>query len=149
MCPSNLAQLIADLRRDEGVRYTPYNDTMGIPTVGVGHNLKANPLPDVWSYPLTDDQVNQLLTQDLQSVFGDLNGNLPWWTDLNDVRQRALCNFVFQLGITKALGFTRSLPLIRQGNYGAAADAMLQSAWASQVPNRAKRITDMIRYGCV
>jgi lysozyme len=36
----NQALLEAELRRDEGVRYTIYADTMGIPTVGVGHNCR-------------------------------------------------------------------------------------------------------------
>jgi lysozyme len=53
----NLQKLIAELRRDEGVRYSPYNDTKGIPTVGVGHNLNAKPLPAGWKYPLNDTQL--------------------------------------------------------------------------------------------
>lgn len=149
MNSQNLASLVAELRRDEGVRYVVYKDTKGIDTTGVGHNLEAKPLPDGWAYPLNDTQVNSLLADDLEDVFHDLDRNLPWWTDLNDVRQRALANFVFQLGITKALGFTQSLPLIRQGKYVDAANNMLLSAWAKQVPNRAKRVTDMIRNGFV
>jgi lysozyme len=143
----NLKTLIAELRRDEGVRYSPYKDTKGVLTVGVGHNLAAHPLPAGWKYPLNDIQVNSLLDDDLESVFHDLDADLPWWTDLSDVRQRALANFVFQLGINKALGFTKSLPLIRQGKYTAAADNMLLSDWAKQTPNRAKRVTQMIRTG--
>jgi lysozyme len=147
MNSQNLATLIAELRRDEAVRYSPYKDTKGILTVGVGHNLVAHPLPAGWKYPLNDIQVNSLLDDDLESVFHDLDGNLPWWTDLSDVRQRALANFVFQLGIIKALGFTKSLPLIRQGKYTAAAENMLLSDWAKQTPLRAKRVTEMIRTG--
>ena len=37
--------LIAELRRDEGVRYSPYKDSKGILTVGVGHNIEASALP--------------------------------------------------------------------------------------------------------
>lgn len=148
MCPSNLALLIAELRIDEGVRYSPYNDTMGIQTVGVGHNLKAKPLPDVvWTYPLTDEQVNSLLSDDLQSVFNDLDRNLPWWTDLNDVRQRVLANMCFNLGITKLLGFRNTLVFMRQGNWDQAANGMLNSAWATQVKGRAQRLADMMRKG--
>ena len=132
MNDDNLQILIAELRRDEGVESSPYKDTKGILTVGVGHNMQASPLPDGWTFPLDDGQIDALLTSDLLGVFDDLDRNLPWWSGLNDVRQRALANFVFQLGITKALGFTKSLPLIRQGKYADAANAMLQSAWASR-----------------
>jgi lysozyme len=147
MNSQNLAQLIAELRRDEGVRYSPYSDTKGIPTVGVGHNLNAKPLPAGWKYPLNDIQVNSLLDDDLEDVFHDLDRNLPWWTDLNDVRQRALANMCFNLGITKLLGFKNTLVFMRQGKYDAAADGMLASAWASQVKGRAQRLADMMRKG--
>ncbi|TCK87374.1 glycoside hydrolase family protein [Paraburkholderia sp. BL9I2N2] len=147
MNPANEAQLIAELRRDEGVRYVPYRDTKDIPTVGVGHNLQASPLPAGWTYPLTDDQVNQLLASDLANVFSDLNRDLPWWTDLNDVRQRVIANLMFNLGSNKLLGFKNTLAAMRQGRYDDAAAGMLNSAWASQVGARAQRLAQMMRTG--
>lgn len=147
MDEDNEAQLVAELRIDEGVRYSPYRDTKGFLTVGVGHNLDAAPLPDDWTYPLTDDLVNVLLASDLQNVFDDLDNVLPWWRDLNDVRQRVICNMCFNLGLTKLLGFTNTLPAMRQGRYADAARGMLNSAWASQVGNRAKRLATMMEKG--
>jgi lysozyme len=147
MNDDNLLVLISELRRDEGVEYKPYKDTKGIDTVGVGHNLQASPLPAGWSYPLTDEQVNVLLTQDIQNVFADLDHNLPWWTDLNDVRQRVLANMAFNLGITKLLGFKNTLAAMRQGKYKDASSGMLNSAWASQVRGRAVRLADMMLRG--
>ncbi|MDE1154422.1 MAG: hypothetical protein PW735_01685 [Acidobacteriaceae bacterium] len=155
MDEDNEALLVAELRIDEGVRYSPYRDTKGIPTVGVGHNLAASPLPDGWSYPLTDDLVNVLLESDLQNVFDDLDGGLPWWRTLNDPRQRVICNMCFNLGLTKLLGFVDTLAAMRQGRYADAATGMLNSAWASQVgirdkngqPGRALRLATMMRDG--
>lgn len=147
MNDDNLLVLIAELRRDEGVEYKPYKDTKGIDTTGVGHNLQASPLPAGWSYPLTDEQVNVLLTQDIQNVFADLDHNLPWWTDLNDVRQRVLANMAFNLGITKLLGFKNTLAAMRQGKYKDASSGMLNSAWAAQVKGRAVRLADMMLRG--
>jgi len=145
--PDNEAQLVVELRRDEGVRYVPYRDTKGIPTVGVGHNLQAAPLPAGWTYPLTDDQVNQLLRIDLTNVFSDLNRDLPWWADLNDVRQRVIANMMFNLGSNRLLGFKNTLAAMRQGRYDDAAAGMLNSAWASQVGARAQRLAQMMRTG--
>lgn len=147
MNPDNEAQLVVELRRDEGVRYVPYADTKDIPTTGVGHNLQASPLPAGWTYPLTDDQVNQLLMSDLANVFSDLNRDLPWWTDLNDVRQRVIANMMFNLGSNKLLGFKNTLAAMRQGRYDDAAAGMLNSAWASQVGARAQRLAQMMRSG--
>lgn len=147
MSPDNIARLVEELRRDEGVRYTPYRDTKDIPTVGVGHNLQASPLPDGWSYPLSDDQVNTLLERDLENVYSDLSRALPWWSDLNDVRQRVICNLCFNLGINKLMGFRNTLVSMRQGAYTDAATGMLNSAWASQVGARAQRLAQMMKTG--
>lgn len=147
MNPDNEAQLVVELRRDEGVRYVPYADTKGIPTTGVGHNLQASPLPAGWTYPLTDDQVNQLLRIDLTNVFSDLNRDLPWWNDLNDVRQRVIANMMFNLGSNRLLGFKNTLAAMRQGRWDDAAAGMLNSAWASQVGARAQRLAQMMRTG--
>ncbi|MEI5996839.1 glycoside hydrolase family protein [Paraburkholderia bengalensis] len=147
MNPDNEAQLIEELRRDEGVRYVPYRDTKGIPTTGVGHNLQASPLPAGWSYPLTDAQVDTLLHADLANVYHDLNTSLPWWADLNDVRQRVICNMCFNLGMSKLTGFKNTLAAMRQGRWTDAAAGMLNSAWASQVGARAQRLAQMMRTG--
>jgi lysozyme len=147
MNSQNRQTLIAELRRDEGVRYVVYKDTKGIDTVGVGHNLQAKPLPAGWKYPLNDVQVNSLLDDDLEDVFHDLDRNLPWWRDLNDVRQRVIANLCFNMGITRLLGFVRALTAARQGKYGASADELLNSTWAGQVKGRATRLADMMRKG--
>lgn len=155
MDQANERQLVVELRCDEGVRYVRYLDTKGIPTTGVGHNLQARPLPVGWTYPLSDAQVDQLLEQDLEAVYVDLDRNLPWWRDLNDVRQRVICNMCFNLGITKLLGFVNTLAAARQGRYADASRGMLNSAWAAQVgiydrngqPGRALRLANMMRDG--
>jgi lysozyme len=147
MDSDNEQLLIAELRRDEGVRYEPYKDTMGIDTVGVGHNMESHPLPADWRFPLTDVQVNWLLAQDLQSVYADLTTNLPWWLYLDDVRQRVLCNMCFNLGINRLLGFRNTLGFVRQGKWTDAAQGMLNSAWATQVGERAQRLAAMMRTG--
>lgn len=38
----NMDQFYLDLERDEGVRIKPYQDTEGIWTWGVGHNLQEH-----------------------------------------------------------------------------------------------------------
>lgn len=136
-----------ELRRDEGVRYSPYLDTVGVQTVGVGHNMEAKPLPTLWSFPLSDSQVDKLLAGDLADVFDDLDRVLPWWRNLTYARQRVLCNMVFNLGIQGLLGFVNTLKFIQNGKYELAANGMLASKWARQVHGRANRLADMMRDG--
>ncbi len=149
MTPANLALLIAELRRDEGVRYVPYLDTATPPneTVGVGFNLNAHPLPVGWTYPLSDAQVDQLLTQTLQETFAGLNASLPWWVSLDVVRQRCVANVAFNIGVAGLLGFHNALFALQRGSYAVAAAGFKASAWYGQVGARAQRICYAIEYG--
>lgn len=137
--------LNAELRRDEGVRYSPYFDTVGVQTVGVGHNLKVKPLPAGWTYPLTDAQVNQLLAEDLKEVFEGLDFDLPWWRTLSYERQRVIANMAFNLGIDGLLGFKNTLAAMEQGRYADAVAGMLKSKWSGQVGERAVRLAHMMQ----
>ena len=139
--------LAKELRRDEGVEYSPYLDTVGVQTIGVGHNMKAKPLPAGWTFPLSDAQVDQLLAEDLHEVFDGLDKNIPWWRNLSYERQRVLANMAFNLGIKGLMGFKNTLARIEDGHYQAAADNMMLSKWASQVGDRAKRLYALMVMG--
>lgn len=139
--------LIEELRRDEGVKYSPYDDTLGIQTVGVGHNMKARPIDPEWTFPLTDEQIDSLLAADLIGVFHDLDGHLGWWRNLSYTRMRVLANMTFNMGINGLLGFHNTLEFIKDGNYLDAAKGMTSSKWAHQVGQRAVRLADMMVTG--
>ena len=134
--------LIAELKRDEGVRYEPYFDVVGIKTVGVGHNLKAKPLGLI--YPIDDAMVDRILALDIADVFEALDDHLPWWRALSEVRQRVLANMAFNLGIGGLLGFNNTLAAVKDERYAEAAKGMLASKWARQVGDRAKRLAEMM-----
>jgi len=142
----NLTLLEQELRRDEGVRYSPYKDTKGILTVGIGHNLQAKPLHNV-TYPLTPEQVSAIFQYDVKGVVDNLNQHLPWWGKMDEVRQRVLCNMCFNLGMDKLLTFKNTLMFMSLGNYSQAATNMQQSAWYIQVGDRAKRLTSAMKTG--
>lgn len=142
-----LALLEAELRRDEGVRYSPYTDTTGNQTIGVGRNMKANPIPAIWKFPLTDAQVNQLLAEDIQTASASLDRFLPWWRSLDEVRQRVLANMVYNMGIGTLLTFRNTLTDIKLGFYVAAASGMRASLWAKQVGQRAQRLATAMASG--
>ena len=147
MNPTILALLIAELRRDEGVKYVRYLDSKGIPTTGVGHNLLASPLPAGWTFPLTDQQVDSLLSHDLTVTFAALNLHLPWWLKLDVVRQRVIANMCFNMGIGTLLEFHNTLAAMQSGKYIAAGNGMLASEWATEVGERAQRLADAMKTG--
>lgn len=135
----NIDTLKTELVRDEGVRYSPYKDSVGKLTVGVGHNLD-----DV---PLSHDAVMQILQDDILAVMTDLDNNTPWWRGMGDVRQRVLANLCFQLGINGLMGFHKALAAMQAQDWDRAADELSDSTWAKQVGDRAVRLISMMRTG--
>jgi lysozyme len=133
------AKLAAQLTADEGKRYRVYTDSVGKLTCGVGRNISDR--------AFSDDEIALMLSNDIAGAERDLDRNLPWWRTMTEARMQALCNMCFQLGIDRLLGFKNALTLLHFGRWDAAADAFLDSKWASQVPQRAKRVTDLIRKG--
>lgn len=133
------AKLIKELRRDEGVRLKPYRDSVGKLTVGIGRNLD-----DVG---ISDAEADFLLANDIARSVADLDRALPWWRTLDEVRQRVLANMAFNVGITKLLTFKNTLRMVKDAEYGAAAEAMKASLWHRQVGPRAVRLEQMMRDG--
>jgi len=63
------------------------------------------------------------------------------------VRQDAMVNLLFNLGMTRLMGFKNALSAMERADYQAAADEFMDSRWAQQVGNRADEVCEMIRTG--
>ena len=135
----NNNRFITQLRFHEGVKNQVYKDHLGIETIGVGRNLKDR--------GLSDDEVDMLLANDIAIVEEELDKQLPWWRDLSEVRQRAIADLVFNMGMPRLHGFVKTLDALQRRDYQTAADELLNSKYANQVGARAIRIAEMIRSG--
>lgn len=122
----------------EGLKVKPYKDTAGKLTIGVGRNLDDT--------GITHLEAMTLLANDLERIREGLNNALPYFADLSEIRQRVLIDMAFNLGVRGLLGFRMTLLRIEQGRYAEAADHMLESKWAGQVGQRARRLSYMIRH---
>lgn len=142
----NLQQLIRELRRDEGVRYTRYQDTLGYWTIGVGHLLKGANDP-LWSKTLTDAEVDELLREDILKAFTDIASEQFYRACDTDARKRALINMSFQLGHNGLREFVNSLREIAQKKWKQAGARLRLSKWYRETPVRAERVIGMIENG--
>lgn len=127
------------LEIDEALKLKPYKDSVGKLTIGIGRNLE-----DVG---ITGDEAMYLLNNDIDRVYAELTRNFPWFNSLNHVRQNVLMNMCFNIGIGKLHGFKNTLDHIKNGKYKEAAEAMLDSKWATQVGKRANRLAKMMETG--
>lgn len=127
--------LRADLVRDEGVRLKPYACSAGKQTIGIGRNIE--------DIGITSAEAYQLLDNDIDRVFRELDANLSWWRGRPDHVQRGMCNMAFQLGISRLLGFRRMLSALQAGDYDTAQAEGKDSAWYKQTPARAERVLSL------
>jgi lysozyme len=136
--PDQYTQLQQDLRADEGDRATAYRDSLGVLTIGVGHNLGV-PLSPRARQVIFDDDCADALVACQRS---------PWWAALDPTRQVAVANLMFNLGPEKFATFRRMVGALRAGDYPRAAAELLDSRWATQVqPSRRDRLVTMIQVG--
>ena len=136
-----MSKLVAQLKRHEGVKSHAYKCTANMITVGVGRNIDEN-----GGVGLSDDEINYLLENDIKRCKQELI-SLSWFTDLDSVRQDALVNLCFNLGLTRLMGFKNAMAAMAEGDYERAADEFYDSRWAKQVKSRADEVCEMIRTG--
>ena len=135
-----MSKLSDQLRVHEGVRKHVYLCSAGYETIGVGRNIADSGLG------LSDDEIDYLLENDITRCRKELE-TYSWFSDLDEVRQDALINMCFNLGLSRLANFKNALASMEIGAYADAAEHFLDSRWASQVGNRAQEVAHMIRTG--
>jgi len=127
------------LAKHEGSRTKAYKDSKGIWTIGVGHNLEANPIPQ--------EAVNIIFEADLGAVLRDIHRAFPWFEDLDEVRQAVIIDVVFNMGLPRFRGFKNTIRAIEKGNYRKAAEELLDSKAARELPIRYDELAQMLLTG--
>jgi lysozyme len=152
----DFAALKADLLRDEGRaktrpdrpgRYFPYRDKVGKLTIYAGRNLDDE--------GISEAEGELLLANDIDEHLALLDKHLAWWRSLDDVRQRALANLAFNIGVGPSaeqpegslLAFHGTLKALQAGDYEVAAKHLEVTLWREQVGERAERVIAMLRTG--
>jgi lysozyme len=128
---------IAQIVKDEGLRLSVYNDSLGNATIGFGHLIKNG---ETFT-KITPHEAIALLRDDYESARDNVNRNYKWAQD--DVKL-VLINMTFQLGPSRLAKFEKALMALQMGDYDRAASELLDSRWAKQAPNRAHRLAGRI-----
>lgn len=146
------AYMLAQLERHEGLRLAAYLDTLGILTIGVGHNCRAHPVYGVAKVgdKITPEQARKLFAKDMVKFEEGLRLTLPWAAELaqsSPPRYAVLLNMAFNMGLRGLLDFKNTLSFVQAKQFRLAASHMLQSKWARQVPARAKELAKQMEDG--
>jgi len=126
------------LKLHEGFRRTVYQCTESFWTLGYGRNVQT--------VGLTREEAEFLLRNDISRARASCEHEV-YWSALDDVRRAVIIDMVINVGWSKFATFIRMRDAVRQEDYVRAAAEMLNSKWAGQVGDRARRLATMMRTG--
>lgn len=123
------------IKRHEGFSKTLYRCTAGKLTIGYGRNIEDN--------GISQDEAELMLSNDIEEHDVELTKVFP--DPMPDSCYAALLDMHFNLGHTKFMQFRKMISAVKEGDYEKAAEEMLDSAWAKQVPTRAEEDAVLMR----
>jgi lysozyme len=120
-------KLVDFVINEEGFRSKPYKDSLGVTTFG--HGLTY----------ITEEESRTIVEGRLLAIFKKLRDTYGWFTNLDYDQQIVICSMVYQLGFTGFSKFKKMIKALSNEDYKEAARQGLDSKWALQTPERAKR----------
>jgi GH24 family phage-related lysozyme (muramidase) len=155
-----LVQCRTRLATNEGDRVRVYDDTRGIPTIGIGFNLRSTDarrlLQQVGAnydqvlagtQDLTVQQVDELFQCDLANAVSGAQRLVSNYDALIAPRRFVVVDMIFNLGPNGFAGFVNTRKYIESANFELAARNMTRSLWYAQVADRGVRDVTMMRTG--
>lgn len=121
----------------EGCQLKLYYCTAGKASIGIGRNLDDR--------GISQDEAQLMFTNDLNLALSDLIRIFSDFTKLPDNAQIVLMDMMFQLGLPKFCKFSKMIDHIKHKNWKGAADELLDSIYAKQVPKRANENAELLR----
>ena len=139
MIPTSLED---QLVRDENEILHVYQDSEGYWTIGVGTCIDQRA-----GCGITREESRYLLRNRIAIAEQAVADRLPWTKDLAPIRRAVLENMAFNEGLAHLMDFHKMLTALAMGDYKTAAAEMLDSLWARQVGDRAKRLAKQMETG--
>ena len=130
--------LIESIKKNEGYRSRQYLDHLGNPTIGYGFLVSE--------LHLDEDVCDIILERKLGELKLSIHKKFPFVLDLPEEVQDVVIEMCYQMGLTGFSKFKKTIAFLRLNKFREAATEMLDSRWYKQTPNRAKRLSDKVKY---
>ncbi len=138
MDSSKDGKFIDTLISHEGKEKFAYKDSLGYWTIGCGRCVDKEA-----GIGLTESEMNYLLHNDVERCRVELDRCAFYRKEVNKVRQDALVELSFNMGISRLLKFIKMVSAIEAGDYKLASYELSNSKWAKEV---SKERVDNIKY---
>lgn len=138
-----MANIVSLLNFEEGWSSKPYYCSEGYPTIATGIRIgpKGAPLSN-YQFTVSKAVGAVWMSEEVQNKVSDMSkyANITEaMSACNDARKSILISMAYQMGADGLAKFMNTLKAVAQKRWNDAAAGMLNSAWAKQTPNRAKR----------
>lgn len=130
-----MESVMAMLKRHEGLELRMYEDTVGVPTIGYGHNLNS---------PISIEAAAHILEDDVYAAIEELDRRKPFWKMLPREARMVILNMQFNLGWPRFKGFVKFWAAVEFHNYRLAAAEMRDSRWYVQVKGRGEELAKLM-----
>lgn len=144
------------IQEAEGLMLTEYVCPAGKRTIGYGQRVDH----------LSDSQKRQCFINGMQELTISKNVALEWLSNevkiiydleskqkyfyqLDSTRQAVIVDLIYNLGLNGWRSFKKTIALLEKQDFENASAELLKSKWASQVGNRAKRNSEILRLGAI
>jgi len=144
-------ELIASIKYHEGAvqdartgKHKLYTDSVGVPTIGYGHNLEQG---------ISERVADLLLQDDIGEAVSELNKHLEAELgpgaagELYGPRLDTLYEMSFNMGMPRLSQFKKMWAALAAKDYVSASSEMLDSRWADQVGRRAVTLAEQMQTG--
>jgi GH24 family phage-related lysozyme (muramidase) len=142
----------------EGNKSCVYKDSLGIPTVGIGFNMKRGDARTIFANNginydnvlsgktcLTPAQVTALFNNDLAWARRGAGNCIPNLLSHHQCIQNVLIDMTFNMGERSLCGWPIFTSQIQRKDYADAADNMQSTRWCGQVGRRCTRNVGLVR----
>ena len=130
--------LIDDIKKSEGYRPTVYKCTENFDTIGYGFAIK--------DLHLDEDICDMILERKLGELKLRIHKEFEFVLDLPESVQDVVIEMCYQMGLSGFSKFKKTIQFLRLGDFKSASTEMLDSRWYRQTPNRAKRLSQIVKY---
>jgi lysozyme len=132
------------IMRHEGVKTTPYKDSRGLWTVGVGHLIgDGRSLPPDWDHEFSMAEVMALFDKDFET-HKKAAMQIPNFDKLNPQGQGALIDLTYNMGASWWHRWPQFTKFMQSLNIEGAVESLKSSAWYTQVGKRAQEVVSLL-----
>ena len=131
------SELLEAVKLSEGFRDKVYKCTEGYDTIGYGFAIK--------DLVMDEDIAEMILRRKLDSLIDRANKRFSFLKDMPVAVQDVIYEMCYQMGISGVSKFKKTLLYLENREFKMASKEMLDSRWARQTPNRANKLSNIVK----